>query len=96
MKLVYLDKFTHDFSRLPRNIQKRTAEKLKLFTQNYLHPSLRAKKMSGFDAVWEAHINMQYVFTFALEEDEETGEQIAVLRRIGNARHLQKPIVIRV
>jgi len=47
------------------------------------HPSLRVRKMQGHPGIWEGHITLQYVFTFHIEYDPQTGEIIYVFRNIG-------------
>lgn len=45
--------------------------------QNIKHPSLRAKKMQGYENRWEASINMFYRVTFEIHND------YYLFRRIG-------------
>ena len=47
------------------------------------HPSLKIKKMKGYKGIWEGHVTEGYVFTFHIEEDEETEETIYYFRKIG-------------
>jgi mRNA interferase RelE/StbE len=83
MKAVRLQSFKEGFDRLPKDIQDQVREKFKLFKDNPQHPSLRIKKMKGYENIWEGHITRGYVFTFHWDSDSETGEHIAVFRKIG-------------
>lgn len=47
------------------------------------HPSLRIRKMRGYESTWEGRVTLGYVFTFHIEHDPETGETIYVFRNIG-------------
>jgi len=40
--------------------------------------------MQGRPDIWEGHVTLQYVFTFHVEEDPNTGETIYVFRNIGS------------
>ena len=77
MRLDYADSFKQDFRQLPEHIRKVFENKLRLFLQNSKHPSLRVKKMRGYENRWEASINMFYRFTFEVHEDHY------LFRRIG-------------
>lgn len=83
MKYRRSPKFKEDFEKLPQSIQNSVREKFRLFKENSYHPSLRIKKMQGYDNIWEGHLTIEYVFTFMRETDDETGEEIITFRRIG-------------
>lgn len=86
MKFRRLASFHEDFAELPLQIQEQTKEKFRLFSHNPIppfHPSLRIKKMKGFEDIWEGHITRGYVFTFTQHQDHATGETIFTFRRIG-------------
>ncbi len=77
MRISRTDSFKKDFAQLPSPIQKLFDKKLGLFMQNIKHPSLRVKKLQGFENRWEASINMFYRFTFEIHADHY------LFRRIG-------------
>jgi mRNA-degrading endonuclease RelE of RelBE toxin-antitoxin system len=83
MKARRLNSFKEDFDKLPPHIQQLTREKFRLFMEDSRHPSLRLKKMKGYDNIWEGHITLGYVFTMQWQIDDESGEEIAIFRRIG-------------
>jgi len=62
-------RFKKEFKKLPQNIQKSFNEKLFLFLQNMLHPSLRVKRIQGTKDRWEGSVTMKYRFTFEFIED---------------------------
>jgi len=39
--------------------------------------------MQGHSDIWEGHVTREYVFTFHIEQDPDTGETIFVFRNIG-------------
>ena len=47
--------------------------------------------MQGHLAIWEGHITLQYVFTFHIEQDPQTGEVIYVFRNIGTHDIYRRP-----
>lgn len=85
MKLVRTDSFKKDFKNLPYNIQNLFEKKIKLFSENISHPSLRVKKLQGYENRWEASITMFYRFTFEIHKD------YYLLRRIGPHDILRTP-----
>ncbi len=91
MRFRKLDSFETDFDELPAPIQTLAKEKFRVTVQDPNYPSLRVKKMQGHSSIWEAHINIQYVFTFEWDKDLQTGERIIVLRRIGTHQVYKNP-----
>lgn len=83
MKYQRAARFKKDFKALPDGIQDAARKAFLLFRQNPRHPSLRIKKMEGFESIWEGRITLGYVFTFQWDVDPDTREPIAVFRRIG-------------
>ena len=77
MRISRTDSFKRDFRELPAPIQKLFEKKLQIFMQNLRHPSLRVKKLQGFENRWEASINMFYRFTFEIHKEHY------LFRRIG-------------
>jgi hypothetical protein len=82
-----LKSFWLAYAQLPEDIKDKAREAFQLFQSGVdnppFHPSLRIRKMEGHTNIWEGHITLQYVFTFHVEEDLETGERIFVFRKIG-------------
>jgi mRNA-degrading endonuclease YafQ of YafQ-DinJ toxin-antitoxin module len=77
MRISRTDSFKRDFRELPAAIQELFQNKLGLFMQKIRHPSLRVKKLQGFENRWEASINMFYRFTFEIHKEHY------LFRRIG-------------
>ena len=71
------ERFKKAFKKLPKEIQSITEEKFELMRGNPQHPSLRIKKMSGTNDIWEGSITHKYRFTFHIIGD------IYLLRNIG-------------
>jgi len=85
MKIARTDSFNKDFKNLPYHIHKIFEKKIKLFLENISHPSLRVKKLQGYENRWEASITMFYRFTFEIHKD------YYLLRRIGPHDILRTP-----
>jgi hypothetical protein len=47
--------------------------------------------MKGHEDIWEGHITLDYVFTMEWGTDEQTGEQLAIFRRIGKHEIYKNP-----
>ena len=87
MKFRPVQTFWEAYSALPADVKERAREAFRRFQdgaeQPPFHPSLRIRKMQGQPDIWEGHITLQYVFTFHIEQDPQTGELIYVFRNIG-------------
>ena len=83
MRFRKTPQFDDDLEQLPTEIVEAARKQVKQFKADYCHPSLRVKKMQGYQDIWEGHVTRGYVFTFHWDEDETTGERVAVFRRIG-------------
>ncbi|MCX8028334.1 MAG: hypothetical protein N3A62_10870 [Thermodesulfovibrionales bacterium] len=77
MKIVRTDSFKKDYQQLPIHVKQLFEKKIRLFMNDIYHPSLRVKKMQGFENRWEASISMFYRFTFEIHSD------YYLFRRIG-------------
>jgi len=82
MELVFTKPFIRDYKKLSKKIQEQVDRKLALLLQNMWHPSLRVKKVRGYDDVWEGSITMNYRFFFRQAEDKY------VLLRVGTHNEL--------
>jgi hypothetical protein len=47
--------------------------------------------MQGHPDIWEGHITLQYVFTFHIEQDPDTGERVYIFRNIGTHDIYRQP-----
>ncbi len=63
-------KFKKGYQTLPAEIQKNFDQKLPVFLNDMLHPSLRVKRFQGTKNIWEGSITMKYRFTFELSDDK--------------------------
>lgn len=82
MELVFTRPFIRDYKKLPSNIQENVDRKLSFLLQNMRHPSLRVKKVRGYEDVWEGSITMNYRFFFRRSKDKY------VLLRVGTHNEL--------
>ena len=90
-----LKSFWLAYAQLPEEIKEKTREAFRLFQLGAanppFHPSLRVRKIEGYENIWEGHITVQYVFTFHVEEYPNTGEKIFVFRKIGTHKIYRNP-----
>jgi mRNA interferase RelE/StbE len=86
MRILRTEAFKEDYKRLPKTVQKKFDEKIRLFINDISHPSLRVKKMKGHKNRWEASIDIFYRVTFEIHSD------YYLFRRIGPHDYvLKKP-----
>jgi plasmid maintenance system killer protein len=52
--------FRRAFNTLDASTQKAARESYSRFLQNPHHPSLRFKKLAGYDQIWSVRVNEQY------------------------------------
>ena len=57
-KLKYTKVFEKDLKKMSASEQKAVAQKLKILSENPFYPSLRTKKVQGFDDIFEMSVNM--------------------------------------
>ena len=57
MKIVFSDRFVAHYRRLEKTMQNKVKAKLKLMSENPMHPSLRTKRVQGTQNIFEASIN---------------------------------------
>lgn len=86
MKIIRSPRFDRAYHKLPKEVQGRFKEKIRLLaSSNFTHPSLRIKKIKGAPGIWEATIDMNHRFTFEKMDDAIR------LRVIGKHDILEKP-----
>lgn len=78
-KLKYTKVFAKDFKKLSKYEQKAVAQKLKLLADNPSYPSLRTKKVQGFDDLFEMSVNMDIRILWRYE-----GNVIILLLDVGH------------
>lgn len=61
--------FKKQYKKLPLQLQKKFTKQLKLLLQNYKYPSLRAKKMSGYNT-YEARLDRHNRFVYMISNQE--------------------------
>ncbi|SDL31532.1 type II toxin-antitoxin system RelE family toxin [Lacicoccus qingdaonensis] len=80
-------RFDKSFTELDPQSQKAIKKALRFMINNLSHPSLRAKKMEGWDNIFEASANMDIRITFHFEKPDTI-----VLRNCGHHdKTLKKP-----
>jgi mRNA-degrading endonuclease RelE of RelBE toxin-antitoxin system len=86
MQVQYTKHFLDCHKKLPHEIKTQFEKQLNFLNENFRHPSLHTKKMSGLKYnIWEARVSHGYRFTFQIENDT------IILRKIGTHNILQKP-----
>lgn len=69
MKISWPKSFSKEYHKLPKEIRERFDDKIQLFVKAHTHPSLRVKKISGTENIWEASISKGYRWTFEWTKD---------------------------
>ena len=69
MKVVLSPRANKNLKKLPSLLKKKFLKQLDYLTKNPLHPSLRARKMSGLD-VYEARIDYHYRFVYQTSREK--------------------------
>jgi mRNA interferase RelE/StbE len=81
---AFSSRFQKEYKALSKEIQEAFEKKLSLFLNNFHHPSLRVKRITGTIDRWEGSVTMNYRFTFQFEEGT------VLFRRIGTHDILKK------
>ena len=79
VQVTYTSRFKKHYKHLEAKEQKQFKEKLKLFVEDPLHPSLRAKRIQGTEDLFEFSVNMDIRVIWFYE-----GTEIVALIDIGH------------
>jgi mRNA interferase RelE/StbE len=69
MKLVRTTHFVRNYSKAPKEVQRAFDKQSLLLLQNLHHPSLRAKKYSEANNLWQARVNRDWRFYFVIQDE---------------------------
>ena len=69
-KIVFTKTFEKSLKKLTLAEQKQVANKLKILQTSPFHPSLRTKKIKGFDGLFECSVNMDIRILWRYEGTE--------------------------
>lgn len=79
LKLTFTERFQKHYKTLSETEKKQFKNKLAIFTENPMHPSLRVKKIQGTDGLFEFSVNMDIRVIWFYE-----GEALVALVDIGH------------
>lgn len=65
MRLVFSPEFKKSYKKLPKNLKNKVFKQLGFLQKNPSYPSLRVKKMVGFQNIWEARVTKGYRMCFS-------------------------------
>ena len=85
LQITYTDRFLKHFHELTDTEKKQFRNKLSLFSQNPLHPSLRVKRIQGTNDLFEFSVNMDIRVIWFYE-----GDTLVALVDIGHHDILKK------
>ena len=69
--IYYHPQFNRSFQRLPKDIQQKTKERVKIFKENPFHPSLDTHKLHGkLKEQWSFCIKGQYRIIFVFDKND--------------------------
>jgi len=60
MQIAKTENFVLRYQKLPKSIQKKVDKQIINLSKNFLYPSLRTKKLKGFDDWWEFRVDYHY------------------------------------
>ena len=69
MKVVLTDRAVEALKDAPTTVQRAFDKQLRFLEADLLHPSLRAKKFSESENLWQARVNKGWRFYFKIEGD---------------------------
>ncbi|MDY7078070.1 MAG: hypothetical protein SXV54_14230 [Chloroflexota bacterium] len=70
-------RFNRAFFKLPAHIRKKVKRTLALLDQDFRHPSLRARRLSGYRDIFYARVDRDHRITYERRED------LLILRNVG-------------
>jgi len=85
MRLIPTLRYERSYQRLSNKVQRSVDRKLSLLLENPRHPSLRFRKMKGYENIWEMRVSRNYRITFL-----QRGEDF-YLRNVGTHDILRNP-----
>ena len=85
LKITYTDRFRKLYLKLSADEKAGFRQKLRLFAENPLHPSLRTKRIQGTDGLFEFSVNMDIRVIWFYE-----GDALVALVDIGHHDILKK------
>jgi mRNA-degrading endonuclease YafQ of YafQ-DinJ toxin-antitoxin module len=77
--------FDKHFGKLSKNEKSQVIDKLRIFAENPLHPSLRTKHIKGAGGIFEASVNMDIRLIWCYQ-----GDKIILMLDIGHHDILNK------
>lgn len=70
MKISYTSKFKISFFDFPKQIRNKFYKQVGYLLKNLRHPSLKAKKYSEKQDIWQARVDRSTRFYFLIEDDQ--------------------------
>lgn len=69
MQFRYTARFRRSYQDAPSEVRRAFDRRLALLMSNIRHPSLRAKKFSQSNNVWQARVNRDWRFYFLIQDE---------------------------
>ena len=69
LKITFTDRFQMHYKSLTDTEKKQFKNKLAIFAENPMHPSLRVKRIQGTDTLFEFSVNMDFRVIWFYEGD---------------------------
>jgi mRNA interferase RelE/StbE len=69
MKVEYVPRAVDALEDAPAAVQKAFLKQIEFLRENLRHPSLRAKKYDEAKNLWQARVNLDWRFYFAIRDD---------------------------
>ena len=69
MQIIYTPHFRRSFKKLSKNIQRKFGKQINYLIKDAAHPSLRVKKYSQAEQIWQARIDNNFRFYFLMKKN---------------------------
>jgi len=67
MTVRFTGRADRDYAALPASVRRAFGKQLAFLLEHPRHPSLRAKKLEGYDDLWQARVNRSWRFYFKVK-----------------------------
>ena len=78
-------RFNRAFFKLPMRVRKKVKRTLDLLDQDFHHPGLRARRLSGYRGIFYARVDLDHRITY-----ERRGD-LLILRNVGHDETIKNP-----
>ena len=85
MQVAKTENFTSRYKKLPKSIQKKADKQILNLEKNFFYPSLRTKKLQGFEDWWEFRVDYHYRMI------GKKSDEVIIIHSVGPHDEVLKP-----